>query len=87
MAAGSAAMVCVGGSVAVSSVLAGAQVYTAEGVRYGVACFILVALSRLTVARGDTLILATDGVDVPVEAIAQRAGVGLQTVIRRVARK
>ncbi len=47
-AAGSAAMVCVGGSVAVSSVLAGAPVYTAEGVRYGVACLILVALSRLT---------------------------------------
>ena len=48
VAAGSAAMVCVGGSVAVSSVLAGAPVYTAEGVRYGVACLILVALSRLT---------------------------------------
>ena len=48
VAAGSAAMVCVGSSVAVSSVLAGAPVYTAEGVRYGVACLILVALSRLT---------------------------------------
>ena len=48
VAAGSAAMVCVGGSVAVSSVLAGAPVYTAEGVRYGIACLILVALSRLT---------------------------------------
>jgi drug/metabolite transporter (DMT)-like permease len=48
VAAGSAAMVCVGGSVAVSSVLAGAPVYTAEGVRYGIACLLLVALSRLT---------------------------------------
>ena len=51
VAAGSAAMVCVGGSVAVSSVLAGAPVYTAEAVRYGVACLILVALARLTGRR------------------------------------
>ena len=51
MAAGSAAMVCVGGSVAVSSVLAGAPVYTAEAVRYGVACLILVALARITGRR------------------------------------
>ena len=48
VAAGSAAMVCVGGSVAVSAVLTTAPVYTAEGVRYGLACLILVALSRLT---------------------------------------
>ena len=48
VAAGSAAMVCVGGSVAVSAVLTTAPAYTAEGVRYGVACLILVALSRLT---------------------------------------
>jgi drug/metabolite transporter (DMT)-like permease len=41
-------MVCVGGSVAVSSVLAGAPVYTAEAVRYGVACLLLVALARIT---------------------------------------
>jgi drug/metabolite transporter (DMT)-like permease len=41
-------MVCVGGSVAVSSVLAGAPVFTAEAVRYGVACLILVGLARLT---------------------------------------
>jgi drug/metabolite transporter (DMT)-like permease len=40
-------MVCVGGSVAVSSVLAGAPVFTAEAVRYGVACLLLVALARL----------------------------------------
>jgi len=45
---GAAAMVCVGGSVAVSSVLAGAPVFTAEAVRYGLACLLLVALARLT---------------------------------------
>ena len=47
-------MVCVGGSVAVSSVLAGAPVFTAEAVRYGLACLLLVALGRLagrTLAR------------------------------------
>src|SRR5260370_13858681 len=41
----------VGGSVAVSSVLAGAPVYTAEAVRYGVACLILVALALLAGRR------------------------------------
>jgi drug/metabolite transporter (DMT)-like permease len=51
VAAGSTAMVCVGGSVAVSSVLAGAPVYTAEAVRYGAACLLLVALARLTGRR------------------------------------
>jgi len=51
VAAGAAAMVCVGGSVAVSSVLAGAPVFTAEGVRYGTACLLLVALARLTGRR------------------------------------
>ena len=50
-AAGATAMVCVGGSVAVSSVLAGAPVFTAEAVRYGGACLILVALARLTGRR------------------------------------
>jgi len=44
-------MVCVGGSVAVSSVLAGAPVYTAEAVRYGVACLLLVALAGITGRR------------------------------------
>ena len=44
-------MVCVGGSVAVSSVLAGAPVFTAEAVRYGGACLILVALARLAGRR------------------------------------
>ena len=51
MAAGATAMVCVGGSVAVSSVLAGAPVFTAEAVRYGVACLLLVALARLAGRR------------------------------------
>ena len=40
-------MLCVGGSVAVSSVLNRAPVFTAEAVRYGAACLILVALARL----------------------------------------
>jgi drug/metabolite transporter (DMT)-like permease len=48
VATGTTAMVCVGGSVAVSSVLAAAPVFTAEAVRYGLACLILVALARLT---------------------------------------
>ena len=51
VAAGATAMVCVGGSVAVSSVLAGAPVFTAEAVRYGAACLILVALARLAGRR------------------------------------
>jgi len=51
VAAGATAMVCVGGSVAVSSVLAGAPVFTAEAVRYGGACLILVVLARLTGRR------------------------------------
>ena len=51
VAAGSTAMVFVGGSVAVSSVLAGAPVYTAEAVRYGLACLLLVALARLAGRR------------------------------------
>ncbi len=51
VASGATAMVCVGGSVAVSSVLAGAPVFTAEAVRYGVACLLLVALARLAGRR------------------------------------
>ncbi len=50
-ATGATAMVCVGGSVAVSSVLAGAPVFTAEAVRYGVACLLLVALARMAGRR------------------------------------
>jgi DNA/RNA-binding domain of Phe-tRNA-synthetase-like protein/drug/metabolite transporter (DMT)-like permease len=41
----------VGGSVAVSSALAGAPVFTAEAVRYAVACLLLVALARVTGRR------------------------------------
>src|SRR5882724_10350367 len=48
VATGATAMVCVGGSVAVSSVLAGAPVFTAEAVRYGLACLLLVALAGAT---------------------------------------
>ena len=48
VAAGTGAMVCVGGSVAVSGVLAGAPAFTAEALRYALACLILVALARLT---------------------------------------
>jgi drug/metabolite transporter (DMT)-like permease len=51
VAAGATAMVCVGGSVAVSSVLNNAPVFTAEAVRYGLACLLLVALARLTGRR------------------------------------
>lgn len=46
MLAGGAGMVSVGGSVAVSSVLAGAPFCTAEALRYGIACLLLVAFSR-----------------------------------------
>ncbi|HEY0934506.1 MAG TPA: EamA family transporter, partial [Trebonia sp.] len=49
--AGSAAMICVGSSVAVSSVLHGQPVLTAEAVRYTLACALLVALARLTGRR------------------------------------
>jgi drug/metabolite transporter (DMT)-like permease len=48
VATGATAMVCVGGSVAVSARLAGPPVFTAEAVRYGLACLILVALAKLT---------------------------------------
>jgi drug/metabolite transporter (DMT)-like permease len=48
---GAGAMVCVGGSVAVSGVLAGAPVFTAEALRYAVACLLLLALARLTGRR------------------------------------
>jgi drug/metabolite transporter (DMT)-like permease len=48
VATGATAMVCVGGSVSVSSVLADAPVFTAEAVRYGLACLILVTLAKIT---------------------------------------
>jgi len=46
IAAGAGGMVCVGGSVAVSSVLAGAPVFTAEALRYAVACLLLAGFAR-----------------------------------------
>jgi drug/metabolite transporter (DMT)-like permease len=48
VAAGASAMICVGGSVAVSSVLAGTPMLTAEAVRYAIACGLLVVFARLT---------------------------------------
>src|SRR5271155_5950197 len=48
---GTGAMVCVGGSVAVSGVLAHAPVFTAEALRYAMACVILLVLARLTGRR------------------------------------
>jgi len=44
-------MVCVGGSVAVSGVLARAPAFTAEALRYAVACLILLVLARLAGRR------------------------------------
>jgi drug/metabolite transporter (DMT)-like permease len=44
-------MVCVGGSVAVSSVLAGAPMFTAEAVRYAAACALLVVFARVSRQR------------------------------------
>ena len=49
--AGTSGMVCVGGSVAVSSVLAGTPLLTAEAVRYAGACLLLVAVARMTGRR------------------------------------
>ncbi len=51
IAAGTGAMVCVGGSVAVSGVLGHAPVFTAEALRYAMACVILLVLARLTGRR------------------------------------
>src|SRR5271170_1675488 len=51
VATGAGAMICVGGSVAVSGVLAGAPMFTAEAVRYAIACLILITLARLTGRR------------------------------------
>ncbi|MGH3230246.1 MAG: hypothetical protein ACRDOA_17020, partial [Streptosporangiaceae bacterium] len=47
VATGTGAMVCVGGSVAVSGVLSHAPVFTAEALRYALACVILLVLARL----------------------------------------
>jgi drug/metabolite transporter (DMT)-like permease len=51
VATGAGAMICVGGSVAVSGVLARAPMFTAEAVRYAVACLILLTLAGLTGRR------------------------------------
>ena len=51
VATGAAAMTFVGGSVAVSGALAHAPVFTAEALRYGLACVILLVLARLTGRR------------------------------------
>jgi drug/metabolite transporter (DMT)-like permease len=51
VAAGTGAMVAVGGSVAVSGVLSRAPVFTAEALRYAVACLILLTLARLAGRR------------------------------------
>jgi drug/metabolite transporter (DMT)-like permease len=51
VAAGTGAMICVGGSVAVSGVLAHAPVFTAEALRYALACLILLVLARLAGRR------------------------------------
>jgi drug/metabolite transporter (DMT)-like permease len=48
---GIAGMTFVGGSVAVSGALADAPLYTAQGVRYGIACALLIGYIRLTGRR------------------------------------
>lgn len=49
--AGAAAMVCVGGSVAVSAVLVGAPLFTAQALRYALACLLLVLFARASGRR------------------------------------
>lgn len=51
MLAGALAMVFVGGSVAVSGVLSGSPLFTAQAVRYTAACLLLLAAARLTGQR------------------------------------
>ena len=51
LAAGSAAMTCVGGSVAVSAEIAHAPLFTIQSLRYAVACLLLLAFARLTRVR------------------------------------
>lgn len=48
LAMGAVAMASVGGSVAVSGLLADAPVFTAQALRYTAACLLLLALARLT---------------------------------------
>jgi drug/metabolite transporter (DMT)-like permease len=47
VAAGSAAMTCVGGSVAVSGVLDDAPLFTTQALRYALACLLLLGFARL----------------------------------------
>jgi drug/metabolite transporter (DMT)-like permease len=49
--AGSLAMCAVGGSTAVSGLLRGAPMFTAQAIRYGLACLLLLAVARLTGRR------------------------------------
>jgi len=49
--AGAAAMVFVGGSVAVSALLSGAPLFTAQAVRYTIACLLLLGFARVVGAR------------------------------------
>jgi len=49
--AGAAAMVFVGGSVAVSALLSGAALFTAQAVRYTIACLLLLGFVRVVGAR------------------------------------
>jgi drug/metabolite transporter (DMT)-like permease len=48
---GAAGMVFVGGSVAVSGVLAGAPLFTVQALRYAVACVLLIVFARVTGVR------------------------------------
>ncbi len=48
LAAGSAAMTFVGGSVAVSAVLTDAPLFSTQGVRYALACLLLLAFARIS---------------------------------------
>jgi drug/metabolite transporter (DMT)-like permease len=48
---GATGMVCVGGSVAVSGVLAGAPLATLQSLRYAVACLLLLVFARVTGRR------------------------------------
>lgn len=50
-AAGSAGMTCVGGSVAVSAVLADAPLFTIQALRYALACLLLLAFARISRTR------------------------------------
>ena len=51
IAGGAAAMTFVGGSVAVSSLLGPAPMFTTQALRYAIACVLLVAIARLTRVR------------------------------------